>query len=311
MEELNIKRVVIAGVIGVTALITVFGSFTVIPSGSTGVVTRMGQVQEEALTEGVHLKIPFIDSVKKVDNKQQDISYDGQVWCESSEQTPVFYENISLSYQISPNASVWLYRNVSKNVINDGKALITPSVLSSAVKNASVQLVTRDVTKRASIEPLAQKELQASLDEKYGEGAVTVVKLSIGNADFEAEYNKVIAERQSAQILYEKQQIENKTAIEKAEADAEKAKIDADAEAAVAKTKAEGEAEAIKAKAEGEAEAIKTKADAQTEANKKLQESLTKDIITKDFIEKWNGELPKVQGDGDYMLDISDLTKSE
>lgn len=296
---MNEKKLITGGVLGVICLITLICSISIVPTGSTGVRVRMGQVQDETIEAGVHLKIPFFESIKKVNNKQCEASYDGQLWCESSEQTPVYYENVTLSYQIAPSASVWLYKNVNKNIINDGKALITPNIVSSAMKNASVQLVTRDVTKRACIEPLATKELQASLDEKYGEGAVTIVKLSIGNADFEPAYNEVIAQRQSAQITYEKQQIENKTAIEKAEADAQKKKIDA-----------EGDAEAAKAKAAGEAEAIKTKADAQAEANRKLQESLTGEIITNNFINKWDGELPKVQGNEGLILDASEFIKS-
>lgn len=42
-------------------------------------------------------------------------------------------------------------------------------------KNASATLDTRDVTKRNIIEPLATKELQSALDEKYGEGSVKVL----------------------------------------------------------------------------------------------------------------------------------------
>lgn len=290
----TIKKGVAAAALGIFGIVSLICSITVVPSGYTGVKSRMGQIQDEAVTSGVHFHLPFFETIKKISNKQTDVTYDGQCWCESSEQTPVFYEGVELSYQISPAASVFLYKNVDKNIVTDGKSLIPVNLVSSALKNASVQLVTRDVTKRACIEPLAVKELQAALDSRYGEGNVTVVRISIGNADFEQAYNDVIAERQAAQITYEKQQIENKTNIEKAEAEAKKKKIDA-----------EGEAEAEKAKAEGEAAAIKTKADAQAEANEKLNKSLTGNIITNNFIDKWDGELPVVQGNEGLILDAS------
>lgn len=296
---MDMKKSIICGSLGVACLITALCSIRIVPTGETGIRVRLGQVQEETLDAGLHLKIPFIETIKKVNNKQIEADYTGQLWCESSEQVQVEYDGITLSYQISPSASVWLYKNVSANISTDSNALIPTTIVSSAMKNASIQLTTRDVTNRACIEPLAAKELQKALDEKYGEGKVSVVKLSIANANFEQEYNDVIAQRQAAQITYEKQQIENKTAIEKAEADAEKKRIDA-----------EGEAEAMKAKAEGEAEAIKTQADAQAEANEKLQKSLTGEIITNTFIEKWNGELPKVQGSDGTIIDISELIKA-
>ncbi len=308
MKEINVKKIIILAVIGLFLVIAIFNSFTIVATGETGVLVRFGQVQEEALASGFHFKIPFVDNVRKVNNKQIELTYEGQVWAESSEQTPVYYENVVVSYQVAPSASVWLYSNVDKNMIYDAKALITPTLVSSAIKNASITLPTRQVTNRGSIEPLATKELQASLNEKYGAGSVTIVKLSISNADFEAEYNAVIAERQSAQIKQEQQEIENKTAIAKAEADAEAARLKAQGDADAQKIKAEAEAEMTKIKAQADAEAIKIEAEAEAEANKKILESLEDKIIINNYIEKWNGELPKVTGnEGGTIIDVDSL----
>lgn len=294
------KTIVIAGVTAVLAVTALFSSIRIVPTGSTGVRVRMGQVQEETLSSGVHFKIPFFESIKKVNNKQEELTYSGQCWAESKEQTPVYYEDVVISYQIAPSASVWLYSNVDKNFIKDGMALIPSALLSSALKNASSTLDTRDVTKRNIIEPLATKELQTALDEKYGEGSVTIVKLSITNADFEQSYNDIIAERQAAQIKYEQQEIENKTAIEKAKADAEKKKLDA-----------EGEAEAVKVKAQAEADAKIVAAEAEAEANRTVRESLTDEILANNLITKWNGELPKVQsGETGLMIDAGSILEN-
>ena len=78
-----------------------------------------------------------------------------------------------------------------------------------------------------------EEALQDALDTKYEEDVVFINKVTINNLDFEETYNQAIAEKQNAQLAYERQQIENQTAIEKAEAEAQ-AKIIA----------AEGEAEA-------------------------------------------------------------------
>ncbi len=303
------RKLIIAGIAGGLAAITLLASIRVVKTGETGVLVRFGQVQEETLTSGVHFVIPFVDSVKKVNNKQVEFTYSGQVWAESVDQTPVYYEGVSIAYQIAPSASVWLYSNVDKNIINDTATLISPTVVGSAIKNASSTLTTREVTKRASIEPLATAELQESLNEKYGDGVITVVKLSISNADFEDSYNAVIAERQSAQIRQEQQEIENKTAIAKAEADAEAARLTAQGQADAQKIQAEADAEMAIIEAEAKAEAIKLEADAQAEANQKLQESLTNEVLTHDYIEKWNGELPKVSSDSNLMFDVGNLTE--
>lgn len=303
------RKWIIAGVGAFVAVVTLCCSIKVVKTGETGVLVRFGQVQDETLTSGVHFVIPYIDSVKKVSNKQIEFTYEGQCWAESIDQTPVYYEGVTITYQIAPSASVWLYSNVDKNIINDTSSLISATLVSSAIKNASATLTTREVTKRASIEPLATAEIQKSLNEKYGEGTITVVKLSVENADFEDSYNAVIAERQSAQIKQEQQEIENKTAIAKAEADAEAAKLTAQGQADAKKIQAEADAEMAIIEAEAKAKAIKVEADAQAEANKKLQESLTDEVLTHDYIEKWNGELPRVSSDGDMMFDVSGLTE--
>lgn len=283
------KTMVVAGITAFLTVVGLIGSVRVIPTGMTGVKVRMGQVQEETLSSGVHFKIPFIESIKKINNKQEELTYSGQCWGESKEQTPVYYENVVVTYQIAPSDSVWLYSNIDKNFIKDGLALIPVAMVSSALKDASVTLDTRDVTKRGTIEPLAAKELQEALNEKYGDGSVTVVRITIENADFEQSYNDIIAERQAAQIKYEQQEIENKTTIEKAKADAE----------------------AVEVKAQAEANAKIVAAEAEAEANRKVRESLTDEILKNNMITKWNGELPKVQsGDSDFMFDTSSLIES-
>lgn len=280
-----------------------------VKTGETGVLVRFGQVQDETLTPGVHFIIPFVDSVKKISNRQTEYTYSGQCRAESIEQTPVYYEGVSVVYRIAPGASVWLYSNVGRNVIRDTSALISPTLMSSAIKNASVTLTTREVTKRSSIEPPATAELQKSLNEKYGEDVITVIKISIAEADFEDAYNAVITERQTAQIKQEQQEIENRTAIAKAEADAEAARLTAQGQADAQKIQAEADAEIAVIEAEAQAEAVKVEAEAQAETNRKLQESLTERIITNNCIEKWNGELPVVSGSENLMIDVSKFTE--
>ena len=55
-----------------------------------------------------------------------------------------------------------------------------------------------------------------------------------------------------------------------------------------------------------EAEKKIVEAEATKKANELLQESLTDELLMKQFIEKWNGELPKATG-SNSILDISEL----
>ena len=60
--------------------------------------------------------------------------------------------------------------------------------------------------------------------------------------------------------------------------------------------------EANIAKAEAEAQALIIAAEAEAEANRILVESLTPELLEKLKLEKWDGQLPDVVGNGDYIL---------
>ena len=210
------KKVVIVGLIAIAAILLIFSSFKIVPTGYTGVRVRFGQVSSENIEPGITFKIPFIETIRLVNNKQQDITIDGQIWSETSERTALYYEGINITYRINSGRSAWLVANVS----DYEHTLLTSSFVSSAVKTAAKQYNSIDATNRGIIEPAITQALQASVDDKYGEDTITIIKVVVNNADYEDSYNQVIAEQQAAQIRYQTQQIENQRAIEQAEAQA-------------------------------------------------------------------------------------------
>lgn len=73
---------------------------------------------------------------------------------------------------------------------------------------------------------------------------------------------------------------------------------------------AEANAKIDVAKAQGEAQAMRIKADAEAYYNRTISASLSEYIIREDFIEKWNGVLPTVQGGGNgLMFDLSKFVR--
>lgn len=259
-------------------LLTFSCSFVILPTGYTGVRTTMGQIDNVTVQSGFNWKIPFIQSIERVNNKQQDLHFDDvQVWSETNGRTAIFYEKITVTYQINPEKSYWIYGNVSDYKRN----LVSFGIVSSAIKSSSKELSDTDATNRAIIEPLARQNLQSSIDGKYGEGVITINKVVIENIDFEESYNAAIAEKQQAQLNAERQAIENQKAIEKA---------NADAEVKIANAKAAADAEMIVAKAEAE-------------ANEMIEKSLTDQILKEKYIEKWDGKLPEVMaGEKDTLI---------
>ncbi len=273
------KRIMPACIIIGVAVFVVGCCFTIVPTGYTGVRTTFGQVSKNIVPQGFNLKVPFVQTIELVNNKQQDTKIVAQVWGESSEKIPVYATEITVTFQVESGRSAWIFSNVT-----DTKDLITQSLVSSAIKSAMVELPASKVTVRSKIEPLVKEKLAESVDEKYGSDTISVLKVVIDQMDFEESYNNAISDKSIAMQRQAQQEIENNTAIAKAEAD-KKVAI---------------------ANAEAEAEATRIAAEAEAAANKLIAESLTDEILKSKFYEKWDGKLPSVMGDNAVISNIGE-----
>lgn len=277
---------------GVGAIASIFGaliglifitfgnSFKIIPTGYTGVQTTFGQISERTMPQGFNWKIPFVSDIKLVNNKIRVIGTNGQIWGECNDKTPVYASDITISYQINPEKSAWLYANVA----NGTDDLIGIDIIQTAIKNAMVEFAYDEVTVRSNIEPKAMEYLVARLNEKYGEGTITVIQFVIGQMDFDEIYNKAIQEKSIAIQTREKQAIENETKIARAEANKQVAIYEAEAEA----------------------ERTRIAAEAEAAANELLNSSLTDNILRTKFYDSWDGVLPRVMGQDTVITSIGE-----
>ena len=278
MDNKKLTKTIIVAVIAALVLITLISAIKVIPTGYTGVRKTFGQISITPMEQGFNFKIPFVQSVKKINNKQQDTIIETQIWGEASDKTPVYAKDIVITYRILPEKSTWIVANVENY-----KEMISTSLVASAIKVSMVKLSVNEVTIRSKIEPMVLESLQASLNDKYGDGVIEIYKVVINDMNFEDAYNQAIQAKSIAQQTKEKQAIENDTAIAKAEAD-KKVAI---------------------ANAEAKAEAKRIAAEAEAEANKKVADSLTGNVLENKFYDKWDGKLPEVMGNNSVITDIN------
>ena len=110
---LNKKLVAILGGLGLVSFLFSY-SFTIIPTGYTGVRVTFGQVEEQTLNNGFNFKIPFIQEIVLVNNKQQDIKFnDNSISSETSERNTVMFQGITVtirSTRRSPHGSMQTLR---------------------------------------------------------------------------------------------------------------------------------------------------------------------------------------------------------
>lgn len=254
---------VIGFVLGAVLFIRGF-SIVIVPSGYVGIKTTYGQISGEVLPSGQYFSIPIVYHVDKINCKQQDTKYEDKIWGESSERTPVYAENIRISFQINSEKAAWIWANVEEWDYR----LLKGSIISTAIKRAAVELPNDQVTNRSYIEPLALKYLQEEIDKYYKESVLTVNSVNIGNMDFSEEYNVALEKRDLAKLEAENAKYINEKKLADAEAETKEAKIKSDAEIARKKQEAEAAAERERIAAEAEAE-----------SNKKIAESLTPELI--------------------------------
>lgn len=271
----------------VLALLVISASdcYAIVPTGYSGISSTFGQVKEESVPTGVNMKIPFVQRIAIVNNKQQDFTAaHEEVWGETKGQVQVYAKNALISASISPDKSAYLYINFN----NKMDSLIDSVMFESAFKRAVYNLTPEQATNRAIIEPDTRDALQAMVDEKYGEGAIKIAQVVINQMDFEESYNTALAERNAASQKQQQQAIENETNKQKAEADAE-----------IARTTAQGQADAEKIAAQGQAE-----------ANAIIANSVTDNTLKQDVLDKWDGQLPSVVSGENGLRGVFDVSSA-
>ena len=276
------KKLMPLAIAGLVVLIVIWDLTVVISSGHVGVIHRLGAVQDLHLTEGFHLKIPFIDTVEEVDvrlrkaeNKATAASKDLQV---VSTQVAVQY---SLTGATMPQTyqNVGLRDEVERTAIDPG---ITESVKAITAQYTAEQLVTQRARVKAKIQEAIAAFIDTTLEQKGVFGAVELANVAITDFEFSAEFNRAIEEKVRAEQEALKAQNEKLRRVTQAEAAFEERRLAADAEAYTVTVESEARADAIRR----EAEALKD----------------NPDLIQLRIAEKWNGELPQISGSGAVPL---------
>lgn len=272
----KLKKLIIPAVCLFVLVIALASCFTVVPTGSSGVVMTLGKVSDTPLSEGLHFKAPFIQQVVIVSNKiqVQEVNADSV-----SKDLQAVQSVIAVNFKVANNYSCSIYQNIGPNY---QEIVFLPAVQES-VKSVSAKYTAEQLI---TMRPQVGEEIKQTLEEKVAEYGILVEKFNIVDFEFSAEFNTAIEAKQVA----EQNLIKTKTEQEE--------------QLVIAKT----EAEKKKLTAEAEAEAIRIKAEAQAKANDTINASLTEKLIEYEKIEKWNGELPLATG-GTAILDVSDLAQ--
>jgi regulator of protease activity HflC (stomatin/prohibitin superfamily) len=218
----NVVKIVIAAICLVLVAGVCLTCFTVVKAGHTGVVLTFGAVEENVFEEGLHFKMPLVQTVVQMNNRTQKVETEGSA---SSKDLQIISYVVAVNYHVRSEASAELYQNVGKDY---GTVIIVPAIQES-IKAVTAQFTAEElITKRQTV----GDQIKEALSEKINSYGIEVEIFNIVNFDFSEEFNAAVEAKQTAQqqALKAEQdlvriEVEAKQKIAQAEAEAESIRL--------------------------------------------------------------------------------------
>ncbi|VWL85333.1 prohibitin family protein [Oceanivirga miroungae] len=276
ISKKEINSILISILIIVIAAIFYANTYTVV-TGEVAIISDFGKVSKVELA-GIHFKIPFVQEKVNLETRERtylftkpgyfrtfdkvEIDTDNSITVSTKDIQSV---NIELTVQISVTDPMMLYKSFRGM---HEERFIRPRVREIVQATIAKYTIEEFISKRTEISAIIYNNLKDDFKE-YG---LSVSNISIVNHDFSDEYEQAIEQKKVAE-----------QAVEKAKAEQEKLAVEAANRVKLAEFK------------------LKEKT-LQAEANLVESKSLTPQFLEKMKIEKWDGVLPKVQGDTKTIL---------
>ena len=255
-------------------VLVIISCVSYVPTGYTGIVTTFGKVHENTLDAGLHFHAPW-DNVITMDNREQKVNFTLQAFSKDIQQVDV---QGSINYNIDKQTAMNLYRDVGVEYAN---ILIQPRIQEDVKIVIAKYTAENLIANRQNAADEIFELIKAELEPK----GIHVISFAIENIDFTDAFESAVEAKQVATQEKQKAQTQQEQKTMETEQAAKRQKIEAEAAAEVQKIEADAEAYALKVKAEAEAE-----------ANKKLNASLTDQLINYNQILRWDGKLPTFMG---------------
>lgn len=284
MSKGFVGAVTIAVAIILTVVLVVFCSVRV-PAGYVAVQYSLnGGVKDEVLTQGWHLVSPTIKTTKYTVGIEQSYltkddrgdSEKNERFVASSSEGKAISIDLTFTYQYQPEKVTGVFtrfKGQSGKEVRD--TFIKPNII-AWTKEVVARYKVADIlgAEKASV----NEALTAYVSKKFEPYGISVSNVSLINVGVDKKTREVINDKIAAQQKAETQKIDNQTKVDKAKADAEALMIEAEAE---------------------------------SKANRMIEQSLSDNIIKQQYIEKWDGKLPKVSSDSSMLITDKSLEEKE
>ena len=133
--------------------------FVIIGAGERGVVLNFGAVSPTVLGEGLHIRVPIMQKIIKMDVKVQKSQTDAEAASKDLQET---FSTIALNFHILAEKVNWIYQNLGA----DFKSRIIDPAVQEVVKAVTakytaVEVITQREKVRSEIREMLKQRLMA------------------------------------------------------------------------------------------------------------------------------------------------------
>lgn len=264
----------------VFGLTVIFGSWYTIDATQRGVLLRNGAFVE-VVQPGLHFKLPWVESVYKIDMQTHTFTYGkganglSDMEAYSADQQPAKLRT-SVTLHVAPDHVSEMYTRFGGNFDDAVSRLISPHVYERTKVVFGTFTAAKAITTRGELNLKAATSLIESI--AY-DPMFVIESVQLEDITFSPEYIHSIEQRMQAEVMVQKEQ--QNLAREKVLAD-------------IAVTQANGRANSVRAEAQAEADKKTMIGDAEANAIKARAAALASNANLVDLVkaERWNGILP-------------------
>jgi len=284
------RAVRIAGIV-LAIILIILSCISYVPTGYTGIVTTFGKVHDNTLDAGINFHAPW-DNVITMDNREQRATFQLEAFSKDIQQVDI---QGSINYNIDKATAMNLYKDVGTEYVT---ILVAPRIQ----EDVKIVIARYTAENLISSRQEAANAIEALIRDELTPKGINVISFAVENIDFTDAFEAAVEAKQVATQEKQRAQTQQEQATMEAEQAAKRKKIEAEAAAEVAKVQADADAYAVEVKASAEAE-----------ANKKINQSLTPDLVEYKQILQWNGELPQFVGGSSSIpiLNMGETTEPE
>lgn len=218
-------KYILWGALGLVALIVFFSSFYTISSTQRGVLSTFGKMSDEVVGDGLHIKVPFIQTIKKVNVQQKKFDGHENSYTRDVQTSEVDY---TINYELVRENVSRLMKNVGDDYHN---RIVVPFVRSAMKEAFGNFAATEIVENRDAVRREIEKTLRHTLDSNY----FSNIQFQLVDIDFDDEFETAIKEKQVA----EQNALKAKNVTIQVEEQAKQTKIKAEADAEAMRIKAQ------------------------------------------------------------------------